>query len=100
MIIAVQTIGTGLSGFLFNWLAGWLYTNEGPTSIFYLATSGGISFGVVAVCMQILASRHGSRHNLAKQRTMDVIPEREGTDSVGSSVTILLTTGQSEVTKL
>ena len=61
MILGGVDIVTGLSGTIFNWFVGWLYTYYSPESIMYFSFVCSVILCVVLVVMQITASSHGYR---------------------------------------
>lgn len=63
IVVALATVGAGLAGFGIQWLNGYLYDYVEEESIFYTSTIASMVTIVFAVVMQILASRHGNRHD-------------------------------------
>ena len=66
IVVALATVGAGLSGFIVQLLTGHLYTNVDELGIFYTTTAASLATVVVAAIMQIFGSRHGNRHDKVK----------------------------------
>ena len=60
-VLAGIDIFVALSGFIFNWFVGYLYTNHGPDSIFYYMFIMACIMCVLILIMQIVASTRGMR---------------------------------------
>ena len=63
IVFVVMTIGSGLANFIFNWIAGWLFTHRSGGDVIYVLMSCAFLTCVVIVVMQIVASKHGVRFN-------------------------------------
>ncbi|ELU00484.1 hypothetical protein CAPTEDRAFT_186407 [Capitella teleta] len=61
IVVALATIGAGISGFVIQWLTGYLYEYVDEVAIFYSSMAASLSTVLLAVVMYTVAVRHGKR---------------------------------------
>lgn len=71
VVLLVLNLGAGISGIIFNYLSGWLFTNADANAVMYLLFICAVIMCVLIVIMQVVGSRHGERFNKEETSTPD-----------------------------
>jgi hypothetical protein len=78
--VALVNIATGVSTFVFTYIAGYLfdYKTNGSAWVVYLSLGCSIAMAVLMVAMQVLGSYHGSRRN---RRVIDTVEQNRSNEN-------------------
>ena len=75
VVMGLIDIGDCILGMIFQILAGFLYTEYYPETIFYIVALTGLVIAVVVPPMQVLASRHGNRYRAMEREAEEEFAE-------------------------
>ena len=87
----VLNAGVGLGGFLFQWVAGYIYNYKSHENLLYLSLSCSISLMVLMIVTQCIGTQHGDRYS---KEAMVVEVTIEGDTEGTAEDTLLLSNDQ------
>lgn len=76
-VVALTSVGAGLSGFAFQSLHGFLYENTIPESFYYLTVALAGVWVTLTIIMYLVASKLGYRHEVEEEKMNSVTDEEE-----------------------
>ena len=72
VVVGLIDMATNLTGAVFSWLLGYLYTYTVPDSIFYNTVAAAILLCILVWIMNYIAQKHGSRFSSQAKLTTDI----------------------------
>ncbi|XP_064600759.1 sodium-dependent glucose transporter 1C-like [Liolophura sinensis] len=79
IIIAVFDVGFGVAGFIFQSLAGHLFTRYNPNSLLYLSLGSAVVLCLLMISMKLVGGCQGDRHRRQRYQNEQVKKMREFT---------------------
>ena len=67
LAFASLSIGLSLGGFLFNWIAGYVFQHKQPVDLYYISLGCAFAVTVIVIVGQVLGSCHGDRYEKMKR---------------------------------